>query len=119
MANVTVTTAANFIPEIWTDGVKAYLERSLVWEQVVDSSLNGLVKGQGDVFHIPKLAEDADGAKSAGSAVSFAANTHAKADLTIDQHRYSAKLVEDIAKVQAIPGLFEKEVSGMIQMPCI
>ena len=50
MANVTVTTAANFIPEIWTDGVKAYLERSLVWEQVVDSSLNGLVKGQGDVF---------------------------------------------------------------------
>ena len=69
--------------------------------------------------HIPKLAEDADGAKSAGSAVSFAANTHAKADLTIDQHRYSAKLVEDIAKVQAIPGLFEKEVSGMIQMPCI
>ena len=35
------------------------------------------------------------------------------ANLTIDQHRYSAKLVEDIAKVQAIPGLFEKEVSGL------
>ena len=47
MAGVTVTTAANFIPEIWNDGVKNYLERSLVWEQVVDTSLNGLVKGQG------------------------------------------------------------------------
>ena len=113
MANVTVTTAANFIPEIWNDGVKNYLERSLVWEQVVDTSLNGLVKGQGDIFHIPKLAEDADSAKSAGSAVTYAANTHGVANLTIDQHRYSAKLVEDIAKVQAIPGLFEKEVSGL------
>ena len=65
MANVTVTTAANFIPEIWNDGVKNYLERSLVWEQVVETSLNGLVKGQGDIFHIPKLSEDADSAKSA------------------------------------------------------
>ncbi len=32
-ASVTTTTAANFIPEIWTDGVKAYLERNLVFEQ--------------------------------------------------------------------------------------
>ena len=49
-ASVTTTTAANFIPEIWTDGVKAYMERNLVFEQCVDTSLNGLVKGRGDVF---------------------------------------------------------------------
>ena len=49
-ASFTTTTAANFIPEIWTDGVKAYLERNLVFEQCVDTSLNGLVKGRGDVF---------------------------------------------------------------------
>jgi len=49
-ASVTATTAANFIPEIWTDGVKAYIERNLVFEQCVDTSLNGLVKGRGDVF---------------------------------------------------------------------
>ena len=49
-ASVTTTTAANFIPEIWTDGINAYLERNLVFEQCVDTSLNGLVKGRGDVF---------------------------------------------------------------------
>ena len=38
MANITTTTAANFIPEIWSDGVKNYLERKLVFEQLVDSS---------------------------------------------------------------------------------
>jgi len=104
---------ANFIPEIWTDGVKAYLERNLVFEQCVDTSLNGLVKGRGDVFHIPKLAEVSDAAKAAETLVTYSASTHAKSDLTIDQHRYAAKLVEDIASVQSIPGLFEKEVSGM------
>jgi len=112
-ASVTTTTAANFIPEIWTDGIKAYLERNLVFEQCVDTSLNGLVKGRGDVFHIPKLAEVSDAAKAAETLVTYAVSTHAKSDLTIDQHRYAAKLVEDIASVQSIPGLFEKEVSGM------
>ena len=79
----------------------------------MDTSLNGLVKGRGDVFHIPKLAEVSDAAKAAETIVTYAASTHAKSDLTIDQHRYAAKLVEDIASVQSIPGLFEKEVSGM------
>ena len=113
MANVTVTTAANFIPEIWSQGVKNYMERSLVWENLVDSSLSGQAKAMGDTFHIPKLAEDADAAKAAGTEVTFAANTHGTVALVIDQHRYSAKLIDDIAKIQGIPGLFEKEVSGM------
>jgi len=110
-ASVTTTTAANFIPEIWTDGVKAYLERKLVWESCVDTSLNGLVKGRGDNFNIPKLAEASDAAKAAETIVTYAANTHGTAQLTINQHRYVASLVEDLAATQANPGLLEKEIS--------
>ena len=51
MANVTPTTAAVYIPEIWSAGVKNYMERKMVVENLVDSSLNGLVKAQGDVFN--------------------------------------------------------------------
>ena len=80
-ASVTTTTAANFIPEIWTDGVKAYLERNLVFEQCVDTSLNGLVKGRGDVFHIPKLEEVSDAAKAAETIVTYGASTQANNDL--------------------------------------
>ena len=65
-----------------------------MFEQCVDTSLNGLVKGKGDVFHIPKLAEVSDAAKAAETLVTYAASTHAKSDLTIDQHRYAAKLVK-------------------------
>ena len=111
-ASVTVTTSANLIPEIWVDGINAYLERNLVFEQCVDTSLSGLVKGRGDVFHIPTMAEVSDAAKAAETIVTYAASTHAKVDLTIDQHRYAARLVEDLATIQAVPGLFEKEVAG-------
>lgn len=110
---VTTTTGANYIPEIWSDGIKAYMEKALVFEKLVDTSLNGLVKGRGDVFHIPKLAADADAAKTAQTPVNFSANTHGESQLTIDQHRYVAKMVEDMASTQANPGLLEKEVSGM------
>ena len=89
------------------------MERSLVWENLVDSSLSGTVKAMGETFHIPKLAEDAAAAKAAGTEVTFAANTHGTVPLVIDQHRYSAKLIESISQIQSIPGLFEKEVSGM------
>jgi len=44
--------------------------------------------------HIPKLAEVSDAAKAAETLVTYAASTHAKSDLTIDQHRYAAKLVK-------------------------
>jgi len=110
--SVNASSAANFIPEIWSDGVKAYLERALVFEQVVDTSMSGLVKGRGDVFHIPKLAEDADAAKSTETIVTYSANDHGESTLTMNQHRYVAKIVEDLATTQSIPGLFEKEVSG-------
>jgi len=113
MANVTNATAINFIPEIWTQGVKNYMERNLVWEGLVDSSLSGAVKAMGDTFHIPKLAEDSDAAKAGDTEVTFSANTHGTVPLVIDQHRYSAKLIESISQIQGLPGLFEKEVSGM------
>jgi len=61
--------------------------------------------------HIPKLAEASDAAKSAETLVTYSANTHGESQLTIDQHRYVASLVEDFAATQANPGLLEKEIS--------
>ena len=113
MATVTPTTAAVYIPEIWSAGVKNYMERKLVLEGLVDTSLTGLVQGRGDVFHIPKYAEDSAVTKTAGTALTAAASTHTEATLTIDQHKAVYKIVDDIAKIQANPGLLEKEVEGM------
>lgn len=110
---VTPTTAAVYIPEMWTGGVKNYMERKMLLEGLVDNSLSGAVQGMGDVFHIPKYAVDSAVTKTAGTALTAAANTHTEATLTINQHKAVYKIVEDISRIQAMPGLFEKEVSGM------
>jgi len=104
---------AVYIPEIWSAGVKNYMERKMVVENLVDSSLNGLVKAQGDVFHIPKYAVDSAVTKTAGTALTAAASTHTESTLTVDQHKAVYKIVDDISKIQSIPGLFEREASGM------
>ena len=57
MANVTVTTAANFIPEMWRDAILDYAERKFqLRNQVTDFS--SMVSQGGDILNIPKVAEE-------------------------------------------------------------
>tara|TARA_Y100001963_G_scaffold75749_1_gene105153 strand:- start:872 stop:1726 length:855 start_codon:yes stop_codon:yes gene_type:complete len=112
-AEVTPTTAAVYIPEIWSAGVKAYMERKMVLSNLVDTSLSSLVANRGDVFHIPKYGEDSAVSKTAGTALTAAASTHTESTLTVDQHKAVYKIIEQITMTQANPGLFEREVAGM------
>ena len=60
---------------MWTGGVKNYMERKMLLEGLVDNSLSGDVQGMGDVYHIPKYAVDSAVTKTAGTALTAAANT--------------------------------------------
>ena len=112
MANVTTTTAANFIPEMWRDAILDYAERKFqLRNQVTDFS--SMVSGGGDVLNIPKVAEETAAAKSAGSAVTYSANTDGVRQLTIDQHHYEAKRIEDIVRVQESADLFNAYAKSM------
>tara|TARA_R100001440_G_scaffold59500_1_gene79262 strand:+ start:121 stop:984 length:864 start_codon:yes stop_codon:yes gene_type:complete len=112
MANVTVSTAANFIPEMWRDAILDYAERKFqLRNQVTDFS--SMVSGGGDVLNIPKIDEETAAAKSAGSAVTYSANTDGVRQLTIDQHHYEAKRIEDIVRVQESADLFNAYAKSM------
>ena len=112
MANVTVSTAANFIPEMWRDAILDYAERRfLLRNQVTDFS--SMVSQGGDVLNIPKVAEETAAAKSAGSAVTYSANTDGVRQLSIDQHHYEAKRIEDIVRVQESADLFNAYAKSM------
>lgn len=105
MANVTTTTAANFIPELWRDAILDYAERQfLLRNQVLDFS--SLVANGGDTLNIPKVTEETAAAKSADTAVTYSANTDGVIQLSLDQHQYEAKRIEDIVKVQESADLF-------------
>ena len=110
--NVTTTTAANFIPEMWRDAILDYAERKFqLRNQVLDFS--SMLAGGGDIINIPKVAEEAAAAKSAGTAVTYSAQTDGVRQLAIDQHHYEAKRIEDIVRVQESADLFNAYAKSM------
>ena len=112
MANVTITTAANFIPEMWRDAILDYAERKFqLRNQVLDFS--SMVANGGDILNIPKVAEETAASKSAGSEVSYSANTDEVVQLSVNEHHYEAKRIEDIVRVQESADLFNAYAKSM------
>ena len=112
MANVTVTTAANFIPEMWRDAILDYAERKFQLRNQV-SDFSSMLSNGGDVLNIPKVKEETAAAKSADSAVTYSAQTDGVRQLSINQHHYEAKRIEDIVRVQESADLFNAYAKSM------
>ena len=101
-----------FVPELWSDGVYRYFEKALTLKPFFDD-YSSLVQGRGDTLHIPTIQEVSSADKSANTAVEYTANVETTISLSIDQHKYAAKLFEDIAMVQANEQLFDKYAQSM------
>ena len=110
--NVTITTAASFIPEMWRDAILDYAERKFqMRNQVLDFS--SMLAGGGDILNIPKVTEETAASKSAGTAVTYTNNTDGVIHLAVDQHHYEAKRIEDIVRVQESADLFNAYAQSM------
>jgi len=112
MANVTVTTGANFIPELWADAILDYAERKFSLKNKV-TDLSSMLSSGGDTLHIPRVDEESASSKTAGGIVTYSANTDAKTDLSVDQHFYNAKRIDDIVKVQESADMFNMYAKSM------
>lgn len=98
-----VTDAAKFIPEIWSDEIRASYEANLVLANLVKKiSMKGK---KGDTIHIPAPIRGAAVAKAENTAVSIQANTESEVIVTIDKHFEYSRLIEDIVSVQALGSL--------------
>jgi len=106
---VTTTTDQHFIPEIWMDGIYKYFERKTVFRGLIDdySAVFGGA-GFGDVLHIPEMSIVSASDKSAGSDVSYDATVTTETQLTVNKHKYVAKLFEDVAQIQSNADLVSK-----------
>ena len=110
--NVTITTAANFIPEMWRDAILDYAERKFqMRNQVLDFS--SMLSSGGDILNIPKVTEEEAVAKTANTAVTYTNNTDGVIQLAVDQHHYEAKRIEDIVRVQESADLFNAYAQSM------
>ena len=106
---VTTTTDQHFIPEIWADGIYKFFERKSVFRGLIDDySALMTGKGYGDTLHIPEISLISASDKSAGADVSYDATATTETQLSVNKHKYVAKLFEDIAQIQSEADLMEK-----------
>jgi N4-gp56 family major capsid protein len=100
---VGLTEAATFVPEIWSDEIKATYEKNLVAANLTRKINHNGKKG--DTIHIPAPTRGAAYAKAENVAVTIQANTEGTVDVVIDQHWEYSRLIEDIVSVQALDSL--------------
>lgn len=99
----TVTTAANFIKELWSDEIIAVYKANTVMVPLVQSM--PFAGQKGDTVHVPKPSRGSVTAKSAGTGVTINVETAGVFNLTIDQHFEYSRLIEDIARIQALDSM--------------
>ncbi len=117
MANVTVTLAADFIPEIWAATALGYLKANTVMARLVNRNFENLIQSQGDIIHIPQRGSLSVNAKAANTAVTLQVPASSKIDLTLDKHKEVSFLVEDIARAQSNQDIIAGYVQdGMMKM---
>ena len=101
--HVTRTTAATFIPAIWSDEIAAAYKKSLVVANIV-KKMN--FKGKkGDTVHIPVPTRGAASLKAASTQVTLIAATESEKTVSITRHFEYSRLIEDIVEAQALASL--------------
>ena len=100
MANVTTTTAAKMIAEVWTKKIEKPFYKGLYFADLV-TRRDELVSGGGNKINIPFLSTYNARDKAADTAVTYDAATETEIELTINKHKYLAFTIEDIVKVQS------------------
>ena len=97
------TSAATFIPEIWSDEVIAAYKSNLVMANLVKKmSMTGK---KGDTIHVPKPARGTATAKVAETAVTIQNSVESEVLININKHFEFSRLIEDITEVQALASL--------------
>ena len=97
---MTLTTGAVFIPEVWSKEIQRATESNLVAVRLV-KRFDVEVAHVGQIIHIPKISNLSANVKSANSAVSFQSPTETKIDLTINKYYESSIIIQDDLEAQA------------------
>lgn len=100
MANVTTTTAAVFIPELWSPDTIDAVEANVVLGGLINRRWESQVT-IGDILRVSYLSNLTANTKASGTDVTLEAVTESEETLTVNTHQYVAFGVEDIVATQS------------------
>lgn len=114
MANVTVTSAQHFIPEIWAQRALQVLRSNIVLAKLVTKDTDVAAFQVGDVLHIPAVGSMSATAKSANSAVTLQVPTDSEVTVTLNKHYEASFLVEDPVRAQANQSVMDRYITSAV-----
>jgi hypothetical protein len=107
MPNITTTTAATMIPEVWAQEALTALRSRVRLARLVRRDTDVASFTQGDILRIPVAGTFVANNKTAGSNTTTQSPTDGEVVVTLNQHKEVTILVEDPVRAQAIPTLME------------
>lgn len=115
MANISVTEAAAFIPEIWAATALGALKANTVMAQLVSRDYEDEIARAGDTVNVPKRGALTVNDKAEDGAVTLQNPAATTVQVVLTKHKEVSFLVEDVAKAQANQDIIEGYVKdGMI-----
>ena len=100
-SNASDVELAVFIPELWSDAVRASFKKNLVLANV-GTDLSALVKSGGDSIHIPSVADVPNVvAKAPHVPFTYTNQTEYKLTLELTTHNVTGVVIEDMGAVQS------------------
>ena len=107
------TELAVFIPEIWTDSIRATFKQKLKLGALA-TDYSSLVSGGGDKIHIPTMQDVGNAAElTEGNAVDYASPTEVELTIEPTDHYYTSAMIQDLAVVQSSQELFSGYADSM------
>ena len=97
---ISPTTAAVFIPEVWSADILRATEANLVFATKV-KRYDSDVSKFGDIIHIPNLSNLTANNKVVGDSVTPQYPTESEKTITINLHKEASFYIDDVAKVQS------------------
>lgn len=111
MSNQTSNAYSAFIPEVWSQKLNNMLAKSCVMLQCVNRNYEGEIKNQGDSVKIITPAEVT--ISTVGSeAITYNELSPKEADLVIDQKKFFAFKINDVAQAQANQSIMEAHLQN-------
>lgn len=111
MSDQTTNAYSAFIPEIWSQKLNTMLSKNCVMLQCVNRNYEGEIKNQGDSVKIITPAEVAISTMST-SAITYSELAPDSADLVIDQKKFFAFKINDVAQAQANQSIMDAHLQN-------
>lgn len=111
MSDLTTNAYSAFIPEIWSQKLNSMLAKNCVMLQCVNRNYEGEIKNQGDSVKIITPAEVTISTLD-GSALTYSELSPTETDLVIDQKKFFAFKINDVAIAQANQDIMEAHLQN-------